>query len=180
MKANQTTGAAEKICGFSLPSYDALPNMGLYLEQTAKYVSECLCPLGSGFALTGSMISNYVKKGLIDNPQKKQYYREQIAYLIFIAVAKLVLSIDDIKLFIAAQKRTYPTDVAYNYFCAEFQNLLLCVFGQREEPEVLGVTDSLEKDMLRNTVTAVAHVVYLEDYFGSLRAAELQRQKAKK
>ena len=44
------------------------------------------------------MISNYVKKKLVSNPVKKQYSREQIAYLLFIAVAKSALSMDEIKL----------------------------------------------------------------------------------
>ena len=39
-------------------------------------------------SLTGSMISNYVKMKLIDNPIKKQYGRDQIAHLFFIALFK--------------------------------------------------------------------------------------------
>ena len=76
---------------FQLPRYEEIPNIGLYLDQTVKYVSEYLAPLQS-ISLTSSMVSNYVKKGLVANAVKKQYYREQIAYLFFIAVAKNVLS----------------------------------------------------------------------------------------
>ena len=89
---------------FHLPRYEQIPNVGLYLEQVTKYISEYLAPLQEG-ALTGSMISNYVKKGLVDNPVKKQYSREQIAYLIFIAVTKSVLSLDELMLFIMRQKK---------------------------------------------------------------------------
>ena len=96
MKENRKVRVADSVRGFTLPRYDEIPNVGLYLEQTAKYISEYLDCLGD-FTLTRSMISNYVKKGLITNPVKKQYDREQIAYLIFIAVAKNVLSLDALR-----------------------------------------------------------------------------------
>ena len=69
-----------------LPAYQEIPDVGLYLEQTAKYISDALAPI-QDTPITGSMISNYVKKGLISKPVRKQYNREQIAQLIFIAVA---------------------------------------------------------------------------------------------
>ena len=93
MKRETKQKIAASVADFRLPRYQEIPNMGLYLEQTSKYISEYLAPLGD-YGLTNSMISNYVKKGLVANPVKKQYDREQIAYLFFIAVAKNVLSLD--------------------------------------------------------------------------------------
>ena len=69
---------ANAIQTLRLPHYWEIPSVGLFLDQTAKYVSEYLKPLQDA-SLTGSMISNYVKKGLLSNPVKKQYSREQIA-----------------------------------------------------------------------------------------------------
>ena len=63
---------AEGIRGFRMPRYEEIPNVGLYLEQTTKYISEYLAPLQEN-AITSSMISNYVKKGLVANRVKKQY-----------------------------------------------------------------------------------------------------------
>ena len=164
-------GIQESIAGFSLPEYYQIPNVGLYLEQTAKYISEYVNCLGD-FSLTGSMISNYVKKRLIVSPVKKQYNREQIAYLIFIAVAKSVLSMEDLRLFVALQKKTYPARQAYDYFREEMENVLRYVFGEKDTLENLGVDNSDEKTMLRNTVITVAHKVYLDKYFAALRKEE--------
>ena len=58
------------ISAFALPKYNEIPNVGLYLEQASKYVSEFSVVLQGG-AVTGSMISNYVKQGLLSNPVKK-------------------------------------------------------------------------------------------------------------
>ncbi len=152
---------AEDIKNFQLPKYTEIPNVGLYLEQTAKYISEYLEPLQQS-ALTGSMISNYVKKGLVSNPVKKQYDREQIAYLLFIAIAKSVLSIEDIKLTIEIQKKSYSSETAYNYFESELKNIINYVFGISEELKEIGIDSTEQKTLLRNIIITVAHKVYLE------------------
>lgn len=159
---------AASIQGFKLPTYYEIPDVGLYLEQTTKYIGEYLAPLES-ISITSSMVGNYVKKGLVDNPVKKQYNRDQIAYLIFIAVAKTVLSLEDIQLLIQLQKRTYPGEKAYEYFCREFENILFYIFGLKDTVEEVGVETSDEKVMLRNTIITVAHKIYLDKFFSALR-----------
>ena len=153
---------------FHLPTYNEIPNVGLYLEQTAKYISEALSPLFDT-AITGSMISNYVKKGLVSNPVKKQYDREQIAYLIFIAVVKNVLSMDDIKLVIDIQKNSYEGIIAYNYFARELENLIAYIFGISNNLEETSVNSSNEKRMLRNIIITVTHKIYLGKYLKLIR-----------
>ena len=156
---------------FSFPRYNDIPNVGLYLEQVVKYISEYLEPLGS-FSLTASMVSNYVKKGLIENPVKKQYNREQIACLFFVAVAKNVLSMEDIRLLFEMQHATYESKRAYDYFCSEFENVLQFVFGIKENLDTIGTDSNDTKTMLRNTIIAVAYKVYLDKYLAALHSEE--------
>lgn len=162
------------IRNFALPRYEEIPNVGLYLEQTSKYISEYLACLGD-FALTGSMISNYVKKGLISNPVKKQYNREQIAYLIFIAVAKSVLSMEDIRLLIQMQKDAYASQKAYEYFRLELENVLFYVFGLKETLDNVGNDRTDTKNMLRTIIITAAHKAYLDKYFAALHAEKAEK-----
>lgn len=155
------------IRSFALPRYDEIPNVGLYLEQTSKYISEYLECLGD-CALTGSMISNYVKKGLISNPVKKQYDRDQIAYLIFIAVAKSVLSMEDIRLLIRMQQSAYDSRKAYEYFRMELENVLFYIFGLKDTLDTVGNDRTHTKNMLRNVIITAAHKAYLDKYFAVL------------
>ncbi|MBQ8281480.1 MAG: DUF1836 domain-containing protein [Lachnospiraceae bacterium] len=155
------------VSDFRMPRYDEIPNVGLFLEQTTSYIADYFKSF-ENINVTGSMISNYVKKGIIDNPVKKQYYRDQIAYLFFIVVAKTVLSLEDIQLMISVQKKTYTTKRAYEYFVREFENILLYIYGLKDELEVIGNDDSDEKIMLRNTIVTVAHKVYLDKCFSLL------------
>lgn len=160
---------AQSVQDFALPLYDQIPNVGLYLEQTAKYISEYLSCLGQ-VSLTSSMISNYVKKKLISNPVKKLYSRDQIAHLIFIAVVKSVLSIEEIQLMLRLQQNTYSTQRAYDYFCAELQNVLLFTMGVKDTLSELGSDSSEEKGLLRSAIIAVAHKAYLKKYCQALEA----------
>lgn len=155
---------------FRLPKYSEIPDVGLFLEQTTKYISQCLAPLG--ISITGSMISNYVKMGLIDSPMKKQYSREQIAYLMFIAVGKSVLSLENIQTLFELQKEMYTPQRAYEYYCAEFENILFYIFGLKDNLDSIGRENSELKQMLRNTIITVAHKIYLEKCFKALHEAE--------
>lgn len=163
------------ISDFRMPRYNEIPNVGLYLEQTSKYISEVLAPIFDN-AITGSMISNYVKKGLVSNPIKKQYDREQIAYLICIAIMKNALSMDNIKLAIDIQKNSYSCIDAYNYFAEELENLVLFVFGLNDELKDTGVESSDEKRMLRNIIITIAHKIYLDKYFNLITEKNLKNK----
>ncbi len=156
---------------FALPSYGEIPNVGLYLEQTIKYINSFFSSFPE-MELTGSMVSNYVKKGLISNAVKKQYSREQIAQLFFITVAKLSVSIDGLATALAVQKATYSTYTAYEYFRLELMNVLAYVFGQKESLETVGVENTEQKYFLRTTIMAVAHKMFLDKYIASLTAGD--------
>ena len=159
---------AGSIRGFRLPRYAEIPTVGLSLEQTIKYINSYLAPLGC-LELTGSMVSNYVKKGLIPAPVKKQYFPEQISYLFFVALAKNLTSMENIDLLISVQRGTYTLPVAYDYMCGELENMLFYFFGLKDRPEELGETESDEKNLLRGLIMSAANVIYLNNYIEYLR-----------
>ena len=159
---------AGSIRGFRLPRYAEIPTVGLYLEQTIKYINSYLAPLGC-LELTGSMVSNYVKKGLIPAPVKKQYFPEQISYLFFVALAKNLTSMENIDLLISVQRATYTLPVAYDYMCGELENMLFYFFGLKDRPEELGETESDEKNLLRGLIMSAANVIYLNNYIEYVR-----------
>ena len=159
---------AESVRGLRLPRYAEIPTVGLYLEQTIKYINTFLAPLGC-LELTGSMVSNYVKKGLIPAPVKKQYFPEQISYLFFVALAKNLTSMENIDLLISVQRATYTLPVAYDYMCGELENMLFYFFGLKDRPEEVGETDSDEKNLLRGLIMSAANVIYLNNYIEYVR-----------
>ncbi len=169
MKEKMKKQMADSIKAFQMPLYEELPAGGLYLEQTAQYMNQILEPLGC-VSITTSMISNYVKKGLIKGPEKKRYYAEQIAYLFYIIISKHVLTLEHIQLLKEIQEQSYPKEVAYNYFCAEFKNALEIVFGIKTEMEEIGVTNSDEKMMFRDVIYSAATCIFLTNCFDGIQA----------
>lgn len=152
------------IINFRLPRYDELPVMGLYLEQVANYLNEYLHAI-SETPITSSMISNYVKHKIISKPIKKLYDRDQIASLIFIALAKNILQLNDLKKGLVIQQGSYSTKVAYDYFCVELENNLQYVFGLKDENKMEDNAPSPEKIMLHNMILTISYKIYLTKYF---------------
>ena len=175
MKDTTKQQVKEIIRNFHLPRYYEIPNVGLYLEQTAKYISEYLEPLGD-YTLTNSMISNYVKKGLVESPVKKQYNREQIAYLFFIAVAKSVLSLDALTGFIALQKRTYPLEIAYDFFCRQMEGSLQVTCDLTDKMDMGETETTDEKQLLHSCIVAVTRKIYLEKCLEAIATETADRE----
>ena len=158
----------ESVRDFRLPRAEEIPDVGLYLDQTTKFISDRLKPLGN-ITLTNSMASNYVKQKLVPNPVKKRYDRDRIGYLMFIALAKTVLSLEDIQLILSIQQASYDKETAYNYFCREFENVLYYVFGLSDSLKDLGKEYTGEKTIVRNTIMTIAHKIYLDKCFAVIR-----------
>ncbi len=169
MNTDTNRRVAAAAAGFALPRYDALPAMGLYLDQAVQYVNGHFRTF-PGVELTGSMVSNYVKKGLISHPVRKKYTRDQLAYLIYIVVVKNVLSMENIQLLFSIQReRRISAEAAYNTFCAELEAALGSVFGLREydRPPDSALTD--EQFLMRSTIIPAAHKLFLDCCFDVLR-----------
>lgn len=168
MKEETKVKVEKKIEEFQIPAYHEIPDVGLYLDQTVKYINVFFKPLPN-MELTSSMVSNYVKKGLIDRPIKKTYSRNQICYLIFIVIAKTVLSMENIQLLFDVQKKVYDEETAYEYLRLELDNLIPYVLGLKDQFDEIGYTDTDEKMMLKTTIMTFAHRIYLELCFEGIR-----------
>lgn len=155
---------------FSLPRYREIPNVGLYLEQTVKYINETLAPLD--VFITPSMLSNYVKQGYIKRPVKKLYYADQIMYLIFVVLAKKVLSMDNIRTLFALQEQTYTLPVAYTFFCEDLEELLAYQFGKRADAPTVAEEEPFAKKTLHSVIIAVSQILYLNQCFRKIKEME--------
>ena len=141
---------------FNLPTYKEIPSVGLYLDQTSKYINEVLLDLPDAM-ITNSMISNYVKKHLIANPIKKQYYREQIADLIFIALTKYILSLDYVDRILKKQRKLMDSEQAYSIFIEYFDEYLHQIFAGKEIRKVDDKDES--KALLKNVVISIVRQI---------------------
>ena len=82
---------------YRMPTWEEIPNFGLYMEQVIILMKEYLEYIPSGSkedqVITAAAVNNYVRNKVMPEPQKKKYYRIHIAYLIMICSLKQSLSI---------------------------------------------------------------------------------------
>ena len=109
------------------PEWDALPDIGLYMDQVINYLERqigSLFPPNKEGAITSSMINNYVKAHIIPRAQSKRYSQEHIALLLAAFVLKKALTTQDMGVLM-----TKGTDSAiedpYRSFYEHYRSTLL-------------------------------------------------------
>ena len=163
----------QSIRHFRLPAYDEITDVGLYLEQTTRYINEYLFPLGEDAAITSSMISNYVKHKLVSSPVHKQYSRDQIAMLIFISMTKSILSLDQIRQLREVGLHLFEKKDAYEDFRTSLEEQLMAVFGYSQKPVEEIEESSGEKLIVRSAMTAISHKIYLNMCFAAIEQKDM-------
>ena len=90
----------EKFSAHTLPRWEDLPEIDLYMDQVTTFMEKHLGELKrypEDKVLTKTMINNYAKNNLLPSPVKKKYTQEHILLLVFIYYFKNLLSFTDIE-----------------------------------------------------------------------------------
>lgn len=100
------------VSGFKLPSWENIPDIGLYMDQVIVLLSQYLGLItsagdkedgeqdedsGENKIFSAASVNNYVRLKIMPAPVKKKYYRVHIAYLIIIFTLKQAVSINIVK-----------------------------------------------------------------------------------
>ncbi len=99
------------VSGFRLPSWENIPDIGLYMDQVLVLLSQYLGLISpqenkdadeDGDAsetkiFSAAAVNNYVRLKIMPAPVKRKYYRVHIAYLIIIFTLKQAVSINIVK-----------------------------------------------------------------------------------
>ena len=103
---------------YSLPKWNELPDIDLYMDQVITIISKYLGiyyeTIGEEKIITPSMINNYVKLGTVPAPVKKKYSKVHLAYLLILCTLKQTLDM-------ATIQRLIPINIYQirfiRYFC---------------------------------------------------------------
>ena len=154
----------EELLAFRLPRYSQLPELGLYLDQTLSYVAGVIHPLyGQPYAITGAMVSNYIKTGALEPSIRKKYGREHLARLVVISLLKEVFTVPEICALFQVQTETYPLEISYDYFCTEFENALRETFSPTGNPLPMVATAETDQTVLvRAMVLATVNRLFVK------------------
>lgn len=140
----------------SLPKWDELPNIDLYMDQVIALVNRYLGFLCDDEALiTHSMINNYVKLKIIPMPVKKRYCKTHLACLIMIGALKQSLSIPTISFLLPNDCDEAEAKTIYDNFACSFENSLNMA-SEMVEQQVKSLASQKRFDDIYNLATDMA------------------------
>lgn len=117
----------EKSLNHTLPRYEELPVIDLYMDQVIAVMEKYLSlyyPVYDNKIITPAIINNYVKLKIIPPPKAKKYSKIHLAYLIVICLLKQTLSIKTISDMINLGLKTTDIKTLYNSFCDSYEDVL--------------------------------------------------------
>lgn len=118
--------------------FDELPDFGVYNDQVIAIIENQLNFLSATQEeriITPAMINNYVKLALVDKPEKKKYYKIQIAQLMVITLLKQVLPLSEVKKGMELQVSVRGFQIAYDSFCQELEYAFEMLFRDLDKKE---------------------------------------------
>ncbi len=122
------------LTNYSLPSWDILPDIDLYMDQVVSVVTKYLDMPNSSIKfnkpLTPSMINNYVKLGIIPAPRQKKYSKIHLAYLLIVCTLKQTLDMSTIQQIIPVGIDENEVQKTYNSFVRNQHTAFNYVFSQ--------------------------------------------------
>ncbi len=155
---------------FHIPRWNELPNVDLYLDQVVNLINSTLSPYiffnddykkENNQILTKTMINNYVKNNLIEAPIKKLYSKIQLAKLFVICVLKQVYSMQDINILIEMALLDTTNQVAYDRFCALFEEALVCTYQRKDFIDRNKSSDRMY--LLKSVLLSCSYKIYVEN-----------------
>lgn len=121
------------LTNYSLPTWDMLPDIDLYMDQAVSVVSKYLevpNTIGMNHSITPSMINNYVKLKIIPSPNKKKYSKIHLAYLMIVCTLKQTLDMSTIQQIIPITLNDDEVRKTYDSFVKNQHTAFNYVFGQ--------------------------------------------------
>lgn len=100
--------------------WENLPDIELYRDQVLSYMKRQHSLQPEEAQLTGAMINNYIKSGLLPRANGKKYTKDHLVYLTAICSLKQVLSVGETDELLKLQ----PSITDARNFYEEYQNLL--------------------------------------------------------
>lgn len=140
----------QRLSGFTLPAWEELPRIDLYMDQVIVLLTqylECITFEGNGEKIvTASAINNYVRTKIMPPPHKKKYSRIHIAYLIMICTLKQSMNIAYIQKMIPMGISEEEVRILYDGYVTRHKSASLFFIEQvrATAKKVLDPTDSSE------------------------------------
>lgn len=151
---NEIMKLKEKLSMKRLASWENLPDIELYKDQVLNYMQRQHTLQSDEALLTGAMINNYIKSGLLPRAKGKKYSKDHLAYLTAICSLKQVLSVNETDFLLKQQPKIADTEQFYLEYCHQMEEALLQTADKLD--------DKLSKEHLAVTALQLAIASYTQ------------------
>ncbi|KRM91530.1 DUF1836 domain-containing protein [Liquorilactobacillus cacaonum] len=136
-----------------LPQWNEFPDFDLYMDQLVnlgnRYLEDFI-----ETKITASMINSYVKKGLMERPNKKKYTITNVAELVVISLFKSIYPLEIIRSGIKQSIKSSSIADSYDYFASLFNQTL-----SNFDLNSLSQVDSFDGNIIRLTEKFAVHAI---------------------
>ena len=141
--------------------FESLPDIELYKDQVLTYMQRQHVLANPSAELTGAMINNYIKSGLLPRPSGKRYSKQHLAYLTAICQLKQLLCVSDVDVLLKAQPDLANTEAFYTRYTLALDHALADTAG------------TLDANLPQAEIAAKALELALRAYADRLAAMQL-------
>lgn len=154
---------------FTLPRWEQLPSISLYMDQVILVLDDAVGDLAADGPIKPTMVNNYVKHKAVPPPDKKKYDRERLARLIMISILKRALSIGETAALMNGLAEAMGMEQAYDLFVDRLKQMM----GSIADRQPLPILAENSHGFLDAALLTLAGKLLVEEYF---RAAEAESQ----
>lgn len=113
--------------------WDSLPDIELYRDQVLNYMKRQHSLQPEEAQLTGAMINNYIKSGLLPRANGKKYTKDHLVYLTAICSLKQVLSVGETDELLKLQPNIADARGFYEEYLAKMEEAFRETAGKLDE-----------------------------------------------
>ncbi len=167
------------IKSYSFPTYNEIPDLGLYMDQVLTLMNQYLAPLSTDEAdnnpITSAAINNYVRMKIMPAPEKKKYTRLHIAYLIIICTLKQTMSISDIQKLLPNNLTEADMKALYADYASCYKEATLFFINEvkEESDHILAISDETDQEEFDSAVKRLIFSSATISNFSKLLTAKL-------
>ncbi len=141
----------------TLPEWDELPSIPLYMDQIVLLINTYLDPEGISSKeknITPAMINNYIKQKIMPPTVKKHYFRHHLACLLIICILKESVNISDIPQLLPDSMTESDMKEVYTHFLSVYRST--AEENQRHYGLLFGDIDLNDRDDTRRAALQLA------------------------
>lgn len=157
--------------------WESLPDIELYRDQVLNYMKRQHSLQPEEAQLTGAMINNYIKSGLLPRANGKKYTKDHLVYLTAICSLKQVLSVGETDELLKLQPDIADARTFYEGYLAKMEEAFRETAGKLDEDNT---REQLASTALQLAISSYAQKLACEKLLDLMKAKPPVKEKQNK